>query len=164
MNLDSSVEKAPGRWEPLAPENGLKDWEDIVRFRTENNSPPMLLSPEQLRTTYSKGPGAGGLVFRLGDRVAGYLLFKIERRDNTELYIKILEVGKSSRSPGMASKLIQVLRRTAEEYGATHVSWGPPSRDMTKISERIADEKNTAIGYYRIPVEQLDISNLAGRI
>jgi ribosomal protein S18 acetylase RimI-like enzyme len=151
-------EKEPAKWELIrgTPE----DRADLVYLaKAEVGEGAEEFSPVPDDAEFPEGCG---MILRRSDKPIGHVFFELDEFEEGRrvFFISGLFILPAERSPGVAQKLIRSLREEGERRGATHVGWVAGSTVMSRITHKFSD----AGAGVQIPIEQLDVSILTGRI
>lgn len=146
MSLDAKLEKIPAQWERIVSE---QDRSDINRFVNRYSEENWLTGNLQ------------GLILRRGTECIGYILLSFQKYRDA-LHVQDIDIKEGERSPGVSYKLIPALREYAKELGAKNIAWNPSGDVMPGIADKLS--RYAAQNEMVIPVDQLDISMLTGRL
>ena len=162
-------EKMTPKWQPI--EAGSRpDGESLWKLHSEFNGLPedhTSVREEDLQRYSEKE----GLILRKGGEAVGYVTFRIwpnawigETEQAPLLYVKELYVRESSRTAAVTISFIKALREVAQLNGSKYLGWTTGSDIMVDLSRRMGLDARDMGEMWIVPIGQLDIGKLAGRI
>lgn len=157
MTPDRDVESTRSEWQDIV--GNERDSRDIRTLREEHGS--MDIPPNY------EFPAGSGLILRKGDKPLGYVLFDVsEKKDapdrDRSLLIQHFYTSNEVRGIGSIRRILKLFRDQAEKRQCTRLILRPITPTEMYLTKRIGAKQEGR--YYVIPVAQLDIETILGKV